>query len=703
MADSLDLDIVVEKSSSFGASDFAVAIPGMALLAGLAFAAHRIYTLAGRRDQDLEDGMDVNSRETAIMEDSADLEDDEESEDDSEMDYGETDDDLSTDIDENDDDLHMYFDEVAGLEDSLEMVLFDETDDDSNTDFDEGPRLEDSLKVGPLDETDEDLNTETDEVAGLEDSLEVEQHEQTEEEEEEEHIEEMYEAKGRSEEDLDTSQVVASKMELLGNASKQQIELLRNQLMEKDLLLEKKADEGREMERRFEKEMNARDRRIGQLVKEKRQLKEDLKLALEETKSTNQLLESENEDVRKVLVEKEKEVDLLKESLALRTKELEEGQEKGETMKRRLMEIEEANVTLQEKLRLTEADNESIQSLLSQAESLMALGNELLDNERATNLVLEAELQVMENGLAILRAEKAKIDEELDEKELAIIYLEKALKNEKKKNNILQPALHRGKEMENLLERAKEREKEMEASLRSLEEELEKKNLQIEDFFKTKQEVKCEEQRLQDKLDVALQYGKELEERMLKDAEERERKIAKLQNNLESTLRQEQNLKRLLECKEEDIVSLKQRESESQQEVQQLVKDCEMLKEKCETQEENRLREEKRLKEKLRIQDEALRNHDKYMLMMLLHGTAQRNFQLEQIALEHRDETMDDRTDKEKQDKGRDEDQQEKVRKGEERQYREFCNAQREKVEEYGKQWEDITHIVNDVIHGDGC
>ncbi|XP_066986765.1 trichohyalin-like [Macrobrachium rosenbergii] len=634
MADSLDLDIIVGKSSSFGASDFAVAIPGMALLAGLAFAAHRIYTLAGRRDQDLANGMDVNTGETVIIEDSTDLEDHEDIEDDSDLDSEEilsgspkmeqlyeTDDYLNTDYDETDDDL---------------SADFDENDDDLRTDFDEVLRLEDNLETGPLDETDEDLNTEKD-------------------------------------------------------------------------------------------------------------------------------LSRLNEDVRKALVEKEKEVDLLKESLALRTKELEEGQKKGEIMKRRLMETEEANITLQENLRLAEADNESIledvliiqdkhqalQSLLSQAESLMALGNKLLDNERATNRLLEAELQVLENGLAKLRAEKAKLDEELDEQELDIICLEKALKNEKKKNNVLQPALHRGKEMENLLERAKEREKEMQASLRSLEEELKKKNLQIEDFFKTKREVKCEEVGLQDKLDVALQHGKELE-RMLKEAEERERKIAndleekvqnrddhiqdllgqektlkseiealrtklentvshgekrfekkylrkkreeeerfrqtvywmqqfwqrddevkklrkeeedrreqmqemetiltnlreenqkllrtveeqvnknhllvkeeedaktemrkhhqetlrqkdkeaekqrereeELLNNLESTLRQEQNLKRLLECKEEDIVSLKQRESESQQEVQQLVKDYEMLKEKCETQEENRLREEK--------------------------------------------------------------------------------------------------------------
>ncbi|XP_066986738.1 trichohyalin-like [Macrobrachium rosenbergii] len=517
MADSLDLELVDDIPNSLGASDFAVAIPGMALLASLAFAVYWVYTLIGKQDQDLEE--------------STGMEDLEDSEDDTEMDSDDT-----------DDYLDMKTDEEARLEDSLEMEQLDDTGDD--------------------------LNMETDEEARLEDSLEVEQHEET--QEEEQHKEEMCQemhlskqrreqmdaAEKRLEEDLHTCQV-SSKIEHLWNEAKQEIELLRNQLMEKDLLLEKKAEEEKEMKCHFEKEIRARDRKIDnlnrqkeQLVHEKQQLEEDLQLALKQTENTNQLLKVENEDlsrlqedIKKVLVEKDREVKFLKESLALRTKELEEDQEKHKTMKRRLMGIKQANVILQEKLRLTEADkvniledvlimqdkHQALQSLLNKAESLMALGNELLNNERAANEVLEADLQVMEKGLAMLQAEKVKIEEELEEKDLDIISLEKALENEKKKNNILQPVLHQGKEMENLLERAKEREKEMEASLRSLEAELQKKNLQIKDFFKTKRELKCEEQELQDKLDIALHYGKELE-RMLKEAEEREKKMA---NDLE--------------------------------------------------------------------------------------------------------------------------------------------------------------------------
>ncbi|XP_066986713.1 trichohyalin-like [Macrobrachium rosenbergii] len=755
MADSMDFEIVVDKPDSLVASGFVVAIPGMALLAGLALAVCWVYNRIGRRDQDLEDDIEIDNDESVILEDDTEMAVFEESEDNTEMDSEEM--------------ASSPEMEQLGETGDCSHAHHNETDDDLSTDFDE---------------TDDDLNTETDEEL---------EHEET---EDEQHIEEMHQVihfskqrrelmdaeNSRLKEDLDTCRVAASKMEHLWNEAKQETELLRNQLMEKDLLLGQKAEEEKETKNRFEKEIRKRDIKIDHLnqqkdglVDEKRLLEEDLTLALKEREKTNQLLEYEKadltrlkEDMRNVLLEKEKEIDLLKDSLALRTKELEEGQEKREAMKKRLKEIEETNVTLQEKLRLTEEDNaniledvwnrqdqyEVLQSLLSKAKSQLVLRDETLKKERASKEILRAELEVMKSWVTELGGEKAKLEEKIEGKMLDIISLEKSLENEKRKNGTLQTALHHGKdkldtalhngkELERMLMEAEEREREivntLEEQVQNRDEEVQKlreeedvHREQMKEMENNLANLREENQRLLrtvdelvDKNHLLVQEGEEAKSEMRRhhqetlrqkdiEAEKQREREVNLQDNLESALRQEQSLKRLLECKEEEMVSLKQKESESQKEVQQLTKDCKMLKEKCEIQEENRMREEKRLREQLRIQEEALRNHDKHMLMMLLHGTAQRNFQLEQIALEHGDETLDDVSEKEKQeicaergtarkDKGTDEDLREKARKGQEKQYREFCNAQREKVEEYGKQWEDIEHIVNEVIHGDGC
>ncbi|XP_064080647.1 ELKS/Rab6-interacting/CAST family member 1-like [Macrobrachium nipponense] len=434
-----------------------------------------------------------------------------------------------------------------------------------------------------------------------------------------------------------------------------------------------------------------------------------------------------DDELRNVLAEKEKEVHLLKESLAFKTKELEEGQDQREIIKRRVKEVEDDNSTLREKLRIAEAENVNIQQILGD------------------------ELQAMKNWVAELGRENAKSKEELEGKELIIMLLEESLEQ---KETILQDSLHHWKDIEKLLEGAKEKENEMEASLTTLEAELQKRNLQIEDFLTQEKQSRCEQQEFEDKLDLALHYAMELQT-LLKEAEERERKIKddleeqmnknhllakekedeeteirrqhqetlrqkdketekqrecleELQDNLESALRQEQSLERLLESKEEDFICLKKKESEAQLEVQRLLKDCDMLKEKIQLQEQNRMREEKHLREQLRTQEEALREHDKYMLMMFLHGTAQRNFQLEHIALEHGDDMIEEgerekstRGTIRRKDTGSEEDPCEKARETEEKQRKEYWNAQREKNEDYEKQWEGLKHIVEDVLHGD--
>ncbi|XP_064111552.1 calponin homology domain-containing protein DDB_G0272472-like [Macrobrachium nipponense] len=641
-------EIFEEQPSSIDAPRFALAIPGMALLAGLALAAFCCYQIKGTRVDDPEEIVSLeNSMET---EGSEDIDD---SEDDADLD---NDDDLDTEIDDDEDSLELEDQDNTDLD----------NDDDLQPEMDDEARLVDSLELKEIDDTEDDLSTETDEEMSRE-------------------------------EDLDNCEVAVTQMEHLWKDPQQEIELLRKQILERDLLLEKKEDEGKEMKSHFEKEINKRDGKIVNLLQQVEQfrgekclLEQDLRLTrdqlettqrtkkeqtskinslenhlqekdlflkrrneeesemrrlfqqemaekereleatsqketelslkLKESENTTELLDLENEEfcmmieeLRNVLAEKEKEVHLLKESLAFKTKELEEGQDQHEIVKRRVNELED-NSTLREKLRITEAENVNIQQILGD------------------------ELQAMKNWVAELGRENAMSKEDLEAKELEIMLLEESLEQ---KETILQDALHHWKDTEKLLEGAKEKEKEMEASLTTLEEELQKRNLQIEEFLTKEEQSRCEQQEFEDKLDLALHYAIELQT-LLKEAEERERKIKEdleeqrnknhllakekeeeeteirrqhqerlrqkeketekqrerleeLQDNLESALRQEQILERLLESKQEDLISLKMKESKSQLEVQRLLKDCDMLKEEIQLQEQNRIREEKRL------------------------------------------------------------------------------------------------------------
>ncbi|XP_066937302.1 trichohyalin-like [Macrobrachium rosenbergii] len=160
-------------------------------------------------------------------------------------------------------------------------------------------------------------------------------------------------------------------------------------------------------------------------------------------------------------------------------------------------------------------------------------------------------------------------------------------------------------------------------------------------------------------------------------------------------------LKEVLERAEGEICSLKKAESINLRELEQLRKECERLREKCTIQEENIIKERKRAREHLRTQEEELRNQDKYMLMTLLHGTAQRNFHLEHIALDCRNKSLDNNREEEDPDKTSEEkDLLDQVQKLEEEQHRMYRNAQQEK-DDYGKQWAVLTQMVEDLIQGD--
>ncbi|XP_066952416.1 golgin subfamily A member 6-like protein 7 [Macrobrachium rosenbergii] len=174
--------------------------------------------------------------------------------------------------------------------------------------------------------------------------------------------------------------------------------------------------------------------------------------------------------------------------------------------------------------------------------------------------------------------------------------------------------------------------------------------------------------------------------------------ITLLKKELGDEQEKSQNLEHSLKHAEGEICSLKKAESMNLRELEQLRKECERLREKCRIQEENIIKERKRAREHLRTQEEELRNQDKYMLMTLLHGTAQRNFNLEHIALDCRNKSLDNNSEEEDPDKKSQEKDQ--VQKLEEEQHRMYRNAQQEK-DDYGKQWAVLTQIVEDLIQGD--
>ncbi|XP_064111118.1 trichohyalin-like [Macrobrachium nipponense] len=498
MADSVHTEIVVEKFNSFGTSAFAVAIPGMALLAGLAFALYWIYNLTRtHRHFHLQDDLEISSEDEVILEASLETEDLEEEE--------------------------MYFDE----EDSLDMEQLDESDVDLETDINEEARLEDSLDMELFDT--DDLDTDLEDESRLEDRLymdifedtaDTEDTEYTEEEEEEEKepclevyllrqgLEQMEEEKRSLEEDLDKCQDHARKMENLWIGAKEEIELLRRQLVEKNLLLEKRAEEEKEMKGKFEKELGDRGRKIDnllqqneQLADEKRQLEMDLKLALAQvpkmeevnrehleegmslkgaelriklkgSENLNELLDLDyenlcmlNEDLRNYIVEKEIEMERTLHKgaeLSLKLKE-------SETLNQ-LLDLENGGICrLNEDLTnvLVEKQRELERTLHWGAKLILKLKesenlNQLLEMENGDLCRRNEDLKIVlvekEKEAELLKGENIKIDNTLaEETERLLRTVEEQVSNNLLvKKDQLEIALHQEQSLQRLLERQEE-------------------------------------------------------------------------------------------------------------------------------------------------------------------------------------------------------------------------------------------------------
>ncbi|XP_064096478.1 calponin homology domain-containing protein DDB_G0272472-like [Macrobrachium nipponense] len=693
--------------------------------------------------EDSEDDLEEdNSEDDLEQEDSEDYLELEESEDELEEEY--SDDDLDQEdsedyleLEDSEDGLEIDMDEVSRLENRLEHEDLEYSDNNLKMEKCESSRLEDLLEQEEPEEmikcedTDEELESEMTEVSRPEESSELDELTGTEDgpetvekpdslmapafafaitvlallaglafavcwndnshgnhlQELEEHLEseraeisrleetsKLDLEKQRLTEELEESRVAADEMERLWKEAKDEIAGLKIQMAEKDLLLRNNAEHEAVMKNEIAKLHHENE----EILAEQQHLEDGLKQAVYEgqrmEKLNNELMEElkflekkcKEERITASLIREE--LELKEENWRLRAEILEA---ELQVMKNWVSELGGQNARLTEVLEEMEMEVTSVKKELG--------------NEKGKAQILTEEVQVLRKWVTELEGENSRLQEEADENCLEITSLKKSLGKEKEQNSFLQDALHYKKEIESLFEAERKRRKELESALIFLKEEIDNRDLQIERFLNEERKLISEKEDLEEKLGIALNHGNELNS-LLEEADEKAKKIT---NELEEEVQK----------RETQICHLLGQGERLKEELQQLGKECERLTEKCRIQEEHEVREEQRFRECLRRQQEALREQDKYLLMTLLHGTAQRNFHLQHITQDGND-VLDETREMEKEDEGQEEDLSDLLQMRKETQHRNYCEAQRERTN-YGRQWEVLTQTLKDLVHGD--
>ncbi|XP_066982132.1 golgin subfamily A member 6-like protein 22 [Macrobrachium rosenbergii] len=571
------------------------------------------------------------------------------------------------------------------LESSEEEEELESSDDDD--DGEEEEEEEESIITEEEDNTEEGLTTE--EINSIEDEEERDDDEEEDEEEEgneeEESLitEEIDNINDQEEDDKEEERLII-----------EEIDSIKDEEEEKKVELEDTDQESQLQRQHLE--------HLEQLDKEKKRLAEDLEVSKVHGGKLECLLNQAKEEIVRLQNQILDKDHLIEKQAAEGTEmlhraiEAEKDQRQLGILESQILAMKEDHVALQRKLELTKGENVRIKEDLGEKILAITSMKAELKNEKEKTQILRDEVQVMRNWVSELGGENAKIKDDSEDKSLIITALRKRLRDEQEKTQIL---------------------KEEAQVLKNWVSELGGKNTQLkEDLEKANLEATTLKNSLVNEKRDALHQRKKIEN-LLERLEEKDSEQEKLRErerqakeDLESALHQQQTLECSLKRAEGQICSLKKAESTNLRELEQLRKECERLKEKCRMQEENTLEEQKRVREHLRMQEEELRNHDKYMLMALLHGTAQRNFLLEHIALDCRKKSLDNNSKEEEpnncaettegKDQGREEDRHDQVRRVEEEQDRMYHNAQREK-DDYGKQWEDLTQMVEDLIQGD--
>ncbi|XP_064085318.1 uncharacterized protein LOC135200640 [Macrobrachium nipponense] len=447
---------IVKEPTSLLAPAFAIAIPELALLAGLTlvvcwkFRSHgrQVHELDGVLEATRHDGDDFRPESTLELEDSEaelatdlsdmstrleDLPDLEELEDTDDDEYPETD-----------------TSELSRLEDRLDLEEVDDSDDGLETDMSELSRLEDHLDLEDLEELDDSndgLETDTSEWSIPEDRLDLEELNNSDDELETSRLEDCLEVENT--EDL----------ERLWKEAKEEIISLRNQLVEKDLMLRQKADQEAGMKSENENLLHQNE----QILAQQRDLEDDLKRASyerEKMEKSNKELRDEAASLEKKWQEErrmrslsqqkmaanerelEKEISHLEDLLAKKAIESEKAREKLATLEGQMTAIEDTvaelesqmtdvtadQVALRQKLELEEVENSRLEKLAADYEAQLQASQEsaaaalrdrnceieeTLANERRKNSILKSKVESLESEILELKDIEAAKEKEL--------------------------------------------------------------------------------------------------------------------------------------------------------------------------------------------------------------------------------------------------------------------------------------------------
>ncbi|XP_064116371.1 trichohyalin-like [Macrobrachium nipponense] len=427
-------------------------------------------------------------------------------------------------------------------------------------------------------------------------------------------------------------------------------------------------------------------------------------------------LGGENAKYKEQLEEKEVEVTKVKKELDNGKITIQTLAEEAQVMKNWVAELGGENARLQEEVDENQLQINSLKkSLMREKQRNRVLQDALHHEKEMENLLKEEKRRgnEMETSLRTLEVEFHNRD----------LQRENFLNTERKLRCEIQDlveklaiTLNHGKELDSLLEEAKDKARKL---AKDFEEEVQKREAQKLDFLGKEQKLKGKmltlesrlknaenllmkeerenlhlQQRLQekDKEVETLRKDEEDHQEQMKEMEDKLQNLSKERNSLiEAVEKQSRECHLLIAEKEREKSEIRlyyqERLDQKDSEMKKLQEECDKLKENWRIQEENMIREHQRLMERQRRQEEALRDQDKYMLMTLLHGTAQRNFHLQHIALQHGIE-------QEQQDGGQAED----LWMRREKQYRKYCDAQSDRSN-YGKQWEVLTQTLTDLIH----
>ncbi|XP_066960816.1 tropomyosin-2-like [Macrobrachium rosenbergii] len=223
---------------------------------------------------------------------------------------------------------------------------------------------------------------------------------------------------------------------------------------------------------------------------------------------------------------------------------------------------------------------------------------------------------------------------------------------------------------------------------------MEDADLQMQSLLANTRKMKEDKELLEGTLAVALCNIEEDLEKALKEKGDLQMQIENRDCQIQDMFEKGEKLKNdheVLEDKlKEALSNMEDIQRKNLQKLQELAKECALLKEKCRKLEESKEKAENCAREQRRLQEEALRMQDKYMLMGVLHRIAQRDFELERIVREEQENTETGGEIQEigSQDHGQEINQ-------------EFCCAQNEHRGYLKKQWLDVTDILEDILYRD--